>query len=85
MDPAIAKRFAGATFLADNRDDLARCKTPTLILQCANDSVAPSEVGNFIHTHLPGSVLVPLQATGHCPQMSHPQETIAVIQAYLNA
>jgi sigma-B regulation protein RsbQ len=85
MDPAIAKRFAEATFLSDNRSDLPRCKTPTLILQCANDSVAPADVVNYVHLSILDSVLVSLQATGHCPQMSHPQETIAAIKANLKA
>ena len=85
MDPAIAKRFAQATFLADNRAELALCVKPVLILQCANDSVAPTEVGAYLHSKLSGSVLVPMQATGHCPQLSHPQETVSAIQAYLKA
>lgn len=85
MDPAIARRFAHATFFSDNRADLDRCVTPTLILQCANDSIAPAEVGAFVHARLAGSALVPMLATGHCPQTSHPQETIAAIQAYLQS
>ena len=82
-DPEIAKRFAKATFLSDNRDDLARLQTPALVLQCSEDVIAPVEVGRYVHEHLPNSKLAILQATGHCPNLSAPEETIAAIKAYL--
>ena len=56
-DPEIAKRFAKATFLSDNRDDLARLQTPALVLQCSEDVIAPVEVGRYVHEHLPNSKL----------------------------
>ncbi|NMM37538.1 MAG: alpha/beta hydrolase [Glaciimonas sp.] len=85
MDPPIARRFAAAAFLADNRNDLRGFDKPTLILQCAQDSVAPVEVGSYLHRHLVNSRLQQMKATGHCPHMSHPQETIALIREYLQA
>lgn len=85
MDPPIARRFAAATFLADNRSDLAGFDKPTLLLQCAQDSVAPPAVGHYLQRHLANSSLRQMQATGHCPHMSHPQETIELMRAYLEA
>jgi len=82
-DPAIAARFARTTFLSDNRGDLERVRTPSLILQCSDDAIAPQEVGDFVHEHLAGSVLVHLRATGHCPNLSAPEETVAAIRSYL--
>jgi len=84
-DPDIAKDFARVTFLSDNRRDLARVHVPSLIMQCSEDIIAPDCVGEFVHDHLPDSKLVHLRATGHCPHMSAPQETITVIQQYLAA
>jgi len=84
-DPVIARRFAEATFFADNRDDLAGVQIPTLILQCADDMIAPPEVGEYVHRQIEGSTLRMMSATGHCPHMSHPEETIAVISEYLHA
>ncbi|CAL9499850.1 Sigma factor SigB regulation protein RsbQ [Actinosynnema sp. ALI-1.44] len=84
-DPAIARVFARATFLSDNRADLARVTVPTLILQCAHDAIAPPEVGRFTHEQIPGSTLVTLDATGHCPQLSAPQATAEAILAFLSA
>lgn len=83
MDPLIARRFAAATFLADNRLDLADVHQPVLILQCTHDIVAPLAVGAYMHRQLANSTLVQLDAFGHCPQLSHPQETIAMMRDYL--
>ncbi len=82
-DPKIARKFAEATFLSDNRNDLGKLKVPSLIMQCSDDLVAPLEVGAYLHKHIPGSTLQVLAATGHCPHMSAPEETIMGIKKYL--
>jgi sigma-B regulation protein RsbQ len=82
-DPEIAAQFARVTFMSDNRADLSRVSIPSLVLQCSDDPIAPQEVGEYVHSHLPDSQLVQLQATGHCPNLSAPDETIAAIRAYL--
>lgn len=84
VDPQIASTFARATFLADNRADLARLTTPCLVMQCRNDSIAPEAVGRYVNAALPHSEFVQLAATGHCPNLSAPQETIDTIRAYLD-
>lgn len=84
-DPVIARRFAEATFFADNRSDLAKVTTPSLIMQCSDDVIAPLSVGDYLSEHLADSTLRVMKATGHCPHMSHPEETIAMINDYLNA
>ena len=84
-DPRVARRFAEATFLADNRADLARVRVPSLIMQCSEDAIAPAEVGEYLSRNLRGSTLRVLEATGHCPHMSHPEETVRVIKEYLAA
>lgn len=83
IDPVMARQFAEVTFRSDNRADLARVTTPSLIIQCTQDVVAPPEVGAFLHERLAGSVIRELEATGHCPHVSHPAETIAAIREYL--
>jgi sigma-B regulation protein RsbQ len=83
-DPEIAKHFAKVTFLSDTRDILERCETPSLILQCSNDVIAPSVVGEYLGKHLRNSNLVVLNATGHCPNLSAPEETVAAINAFLS-
>ncbi|MDQ2965672.1 MAG: alpha/beta hydrolase [Chloroflexota bacterium] len=83
IDPVMARQFAEVTFLADNRADLAKVTTPSLIVQCANDAVAPMEVGQYMHRHMPRSSLRVIEATGHCPHVSHPAETIAAVREHL--
>ncbi|MGN6575199.1 MAG: alpha/beta fold hydrolase [Nocardioides sp.] len=82
-DPDIARRFAAVTFLSDNRADLPGVTTPTLVLQCSDDVIAPAAVGDFVHRSVPGSMLVTLRATGHCPNLSAPAETTEAIAAFL--
>jgi sigma-B regulation protein RsbQ len=81
-DPEIAGAFARTTFLSDNRADLAKVTVPTLVLQCARDVIAPPEVGAFVQAQIPGARLVTLPATGHCPQLSAPEATLAAIAAF---
>ena len=82
-DPEIAARFARVTFMSDNRADLATVAVPTLVLQCSDDVIAPAAVGEYVHRQIPGSELVQLAATGHCPNLSAPQETIDAIRAFV--
>jgi len=82
-DPEIARHFARVTFLSDNRGDLEAVRTPTLILQCSKDVIAPESVGEYVHRSIRGSTLVRMRATGHCPNLSAPDETIAAIRDFL--
>jgi sigma-B regulation protein RsbQ len=82
-DPEIAKEFARITFTSDNRADLKNVTTPSLILQCSEDIIAPLEVGRFVHSQLRGSKMVVLNATGHCPNLSAPEEVITAIRTYV--
>ncbi|GAE25602.1 hydrolase [Halalkalibacter wakoensis JCM 9140] len=83
-DPVMARQFAEATFFADNRKELPYVTVPALILQCSDDIIAPNAVGDFLHQHLPSSMLIKMKATGHCPHISHPTETVESIRQYLS-
>ena len=82
-DPEIAKAFARVTFLSDNRKDLERVPVESLTLQCSEDIIAPLEVGTYFNAHTPGNTMVALKATGHCPHMSAPEETIEAMKAFV--
>jgi sigma-B regulation protein RsbQ len=84
-DPEIAHQFARVTFLSDNRDDLRRVRTPALVMQCSDDVIAPLQVGEYVHDHLTNSRFIQLRATGHCPNLSAPEETSAAIREFLAA
>jgi len=82
-DPDIARHFAHVTFTSDNRADLANVKVPALVLQCSEDVIAPQVVGEYVHRAIPDSQFVQMEATGHCPNLSAPAETIFAIKAFL--
>jgi sigma-B regulation protein RsbQ len=82
-DPEIARRFAGVTFRSDNRAELLQVQTPTLVLQCINDAIAPMAVGAYVHDAIDGSSMVLLDATGHCPNLSAPDVTYDAIAAFV--
>jgi sigma-B regulation protein RsbQ len=82
-DPDIAKEFARVTFSSDNRADLAKVTIPTLILQCSEDVIAPLVVGEYVHSQMPNSKLVVLKATGHCPNLSAPEEVISAMNDFV--
>ncbi|QNJ92451.1 alpha/beta hydrolase [Mycolicibacterium fluoranthenivorans] len=84
-DPAHARVFARTTFLSDNRADLAHVTVPTLVIECAHDAIAPTGVGAYVHSQIAGSRLVTLDATGHCPHVSHPEATAAAITTFATA
>ena len=82
-NPDIASHFARVTFLSDNRQDLGSVRVPSLILQCSEDVIAPNAVGEYVHRHMPTSQLVVMEATGHCLNLSAPDETVRAIKGYI--
>ncbi len=82
-DPEIARHFARVTFTSDNRADLADVRVPALVLQCSDDVIAPTSVGDYVADRIGGSTLVRLEASGHCPNLSAPEETVAAIETFL--
>lgn len=82
-DPVIAREFAEMTFMSDHRKELPKVTVPSLIMQCSEDSIVPLGVGHYLHHHLKDSELQIMEAKGHYPHISHPEETIQVICDYL--
>lgn len=82
-DPEVARHFARVTFLSDNREDLPKVPVPTLVLQCSSDVIAPQSVGEYVRDRIPDSTYVLMTATGHCPNLSAPQETVAAMKSFL--
>jgi sigma-B regulation protein RsbQ len=83
MDPVVARHWARVTFLSDSRADLPRVSTPTLVLQCRSDVIAPPQVGEYVRDAIPGSRLVLLDAVGHCPNLSAPEDTTRAIADFV--
>jgi sigma-B regulation protein RsbQ len=85
MDPDVARQFARVTFLSDTRAALGQVAVPTLVLQCQHDVIAPVEVGQYVADAIPQGRMVLLDATGHCPHLSAPEDTITAIRDFLGA
>jgi sigma-B regulation protein RsbQ len=82
-DPDIARQFARATFMADNRNDLCKITARTLILQSSDDIIAAEKVGEYVNREVPGSQIVYLKASGHCPNLSAPDEVISAMRDFV--
>jgi sigma-B regulation protein RsbQ len=82
-DPEIAKQFARVTFLSDIRSELRALETPTLIVQCNDDIIAPVAVGEYMHKQLPHSTLSVIENVGHCPHLSAPSSSVRAIDSFL--
>ena len=82
-DPEIAKQFARVTFMSDNRSDLANVTVPVLVLQCRDDIIASEVVGEYVRESIDGSELVLLDASGHCPNLSAPEQVIEAIRLFV--
>jgi len=82
-NPLIARQFAEVTFLSDNRRDLLNASHPCLIMQCSNDIIAPTAVGQYLYSIINNSTHVLLNATGHCPHLSEPEETVTEMKKFL--
>jgi len=84
-DPDLARRFARATFLADNRRDLARVTARTLVVQASDDVIASPEVGRYVVSNISGAILDVLAVSGHCPNLSDPELTVESIRRFLES
>ncbi len=82
-DPDIAKQFAKTTFLSDNRDEVAKLKTRTLVIQSSDDLIAPVTVGEYMRSTLPNGILRVVDNIGHCPHLSAPSASCAAIEEFL--
>jgi sigma-B regulation protein RsbQ len=83
-DPVVAEHFARVTFLSDHRHDIPGLSVPALIVNSADDFVAPVVVGEYLKEHIPESTLVILDAGGHYLHLSNPGALHETIRDYLN-
>lgn len=84
LDPVFARRFARLVFTIDIRHLLPQVQVPVLAVQCTRDSIVPRSVGHYLQRVLPHCVLHEIEGTGHCPHLSHPNETLAAIASDLH-
>ena len=83
MNPKMALAFAKATFNCDYRDRLKELTVPSVSLQATGDLISCESVGNYIKRHTPHNAMHMMNATGHYPHISAPEETIKAIKSYI--
>lgn len=81
--PDVAQAVARVIFTSDHRKDVPKLTTPTLVIQTSNDIAVPLEVGRYLHKNIKGSTLAHIDASGHLPHMSAPDEINSVIASFL--
>jgi sigma-B regulation protein RsbQ len=79
----IASHFAKVTFLGDNRNDIKKIQTETLIIQSSNDNIAPLEVGHYLHQNIALSKLTIIDTIGHTPHLYNPELVIEAIKKFI--
>jgi len=83
MRPDIAQSVAQVIFQTDFRGELANFRHPILILQSNQDAFVPVEVGDYLAANLPDSQIIHLNAVGHFPHLSAPDEVSKAIRTFV--
>lgn len=82
--PDIGLSVARIVFQSDHRADLPDIEVPTLVVQTKADIVVPLGAGEFLAKTLPYGELRVIDADGHLPHLSAPNEVITAIRSVLN-
>jgi len=69
---------------ADLRENLSKVKIPTLILHGDSDGIIPSCCSQFLHKHLPNSLLHIIKGAGHGLIITHAQQVAKQIGRFCN-
>lgn len=56
-----------------------RVTCPTVIVHGARDRIIPVHSSRALHQQIPGSELIVLPRSGHCPQLDNPDEVVRII------
>ncbi|MCT2536949.1 alpha/beta hydrolase [Aquibacillus koreensis] len=83
-EPNITRTFAEVCFFTDYREYLSNVMTPSLIIHSSNDVFVPDVVADYMKENIPFSSVIHANTVGHCPHMSHPEETIELIKDFLH-
>lgn len=81
--PDIAQAVARVIFQSDHRKDLQDLGIETLLLQTRHDIAVPIQAAEYLNNNIRNSKLRIVDAEGHFPHISAPQEVIAAIKTFL--
>ena len=80
--PDIAQAVIRIIMESDHRADLPRLTVPTMVVQANRDLAVPEEVGRYLAIHIPRAEYQVINAVGHFPHVSAPEETNRAISSY---
>lgn len=81
--PDIALSVAKVIFESDVRDRLTQLDLEVLLIQSHNDIAVPEMVATYLNENIRGSTLKFVNASGHFPHISAPQEIIKAIKEFI--
>ncbi|MBS7566690.1 alpha/beta hydrolase [Mucilaginibacter sp. Bleaf8] len=83
LRPDTALQVAKSIFESDFRSILPQVNREVLLIRSQTDTVVPEEVSIYLNQHIRNSRLVTVDAEGHFPHMSAPQEIIKAIREFI--
>jgi pimeloyl-ACP methyl ester carboxylesterase len=85
VSPGDALLFLGVDSQTDVRGILPSVRTPTLLVQRANDRVLPIEYGRYFADKIPGAALVELPGSNHSYAAPDHDEVLDHVEQFLKA
>ncbi|HEX8987882.1 MAG TPA: alpha/beta hydrolase [Rhodocyclaceae bacterium] len=83
IPPDRALTVLCSIFQSDHRSELSKVRCPTLVIQARNDMAVPFEVACYLRDHIAGAQLALIDAEGHLPHVSAPDQVIGAIRNFL--
>lgn len=81
--PDIAQSVARVIFQSDYRSELPKLDKPTLLIQAKEDIAVPLDVAEYLNKQIAKSKLEVVNAYGHFPHMSAPDEIINSVKNFI--
>lgn len=83
MRPDVALNTSRTIFGSDMRDTARRVPTPVHLIQTASDVAVPLQVGKWLEATIPNATLDVIDASGHLPHMTAPEEVLRIFERRL--
>ncbi len=83
IPPQNVLTIACSVLQSDYRSVLPKVQVPTLIIQASADVAVPRDVAEYLHTHIRGSQLRVIEARGHLPHITTPDEVLRPLEEFL--
>ena len=81
--PDIALSVAKVIFQSDIRSQLSKLQKKTLLIHSKEDIAVPTAVAEYLNKNIQGSTLKYVNAEGHFPHISAPQEIVSAIKEFI--